>query len=103
MIHCGAGRDRTGLVSALLLALAGVEPAAIAEDYTLSTARLRPLLTRLGRPDQAPQIEATLTEHGTTATSAVLDALDGLDVGACLTGAGMPASDVELVASRLRG
>ena len=33
LVHCAGGRDRTGLVSALLLTLAGVEPEAVAEDY----------------------------------------------------------------------
>jgi hypothetical protein len=42
LIHCHAGKDRTGLVSALLLALAGVPEAVIAEDYALSDVFLRP-------------------------------------------------------------
>ena len=42
VIHCAAGKDRTGIVSALLLALAGVSPEAIAEDYALTTDALRP-------------------------------------------------------------
>ncbi|MEP6844298.1 MAG: tyrosine-protein phosphatase [Pseudolysinimonas sp.] len=33
LVHCAAGRDRTGLVSALLLETAGVERAAVLEDY----------------------------------------------------------------------
>ena len=33
LLHCSAGRDRTGLVSTLLLANAGVETAAIVADY----------------------------------------------------------------------
>ena len=36
LVHCSAGRDRTGLVSALLLSVAGVPPEAVAEDYALS-------------------------------------------------------------------
>lgn len=36
LIHCSAGRDRTGLVTALLLANAGVDAGAIADDYELS-------------------------------------------------------------------
>lgn len=36
VIHCMGGKDRTGLVAALLLRLAGVEPEVIAEDYALS-------------------------------------------------------------------
>jgi len=41
LFHCIAGKDRTGLVAALLLALADVEPASIARDYALSSGNLR--------------------------------------------------------------
>jgi protein-tyrosine phosphatase len=40
-VHCGIGRDRTGLIAILLLALAGTEPEEIAADYALSEERLR--------------------------------------------------------------
>jgi protein-tyrosine phosphatase len=40
LVHCTAGKDRTGIVVALLLALAGVDHATIAEDYALSAAYL---------------------------------------------------------------
>ncbi|WIE75172.1 tyrosine-protein phosphatase [Curtobacterium sp. MCSS17_007] len=36
LVHCSAGRDRTGMISALLLANAGVPPALVAEDYASS-------------------------------------------------------------------
>ena len=36
MYHCMGGQDRTGIVSALLLSLAGVPEETIAEDYTLT-------------------------------------------------------------------
>jgi protein-tyrosine phosphatase len=36
VVHCAAGKDRTGLVAALLLRLAGVPHEAIVEDYVLS-------------------------------------------------------------------
>ena len=39
--HCMAGKDRTGTVAQLLLAIAGAEPDAIAEDYALSTEYIR--------------------------------------------------------------
>jgi protein-tyrosine phosphatase len=41
LFHCIAGKDRTGLVAALLLALADAVPEAIAHDYALSSANLR--------------------------------------------------------------
>jgi len=40
LIHCAAGKDRTGLVCALLLGLVGVDRETIAADYALS-ARVR--------------------------------------------------------------
>jgi protein-tyrosine phosphatase len=43
VIHCHAGKDRTGIVSALLLSLAGVPDETIAADYAVSQTRLRPL------------------------------------------------------------
>jgi protein-tyrosine phosphatase len=41
VVHCHSGKDRTGLVSALLLRLAGVPIEEIATDYSLSEERLR--------------------------------------------------------------
>jgi protein-tyrosine phosphatase len=41
LFHCVAGKDRTGLIAALLLAVADVKPDAIAYDYAASTENLR--------------------------------------------------------------
>lgn len=41
LIHCAAGKDRTGLISALLLDLVRVPRELIAEDYALSSNLLR--------------------------------------------------------------
>jgi protein-tyrosine phosphatase len=41
LVHCTAGKDRTGLVTALLLRLAGVSVADVGADYALSAANLR--------------------------------------------------------------
>lgn len=43
LVHCRAGKDRTGVVVALLLANAGVGRAFIVNDYALSDRMLRPL------------------------------------------------------------
>jgi protein-tyrosine phosphatase len=40
LVHCTAGKDRTGIVVALLLALAGVDRPTVAEDYALSATYL---------------------------------------------------------------
>ena len=42
LFHCHAGKDRTGLVAALLLALAGTPDEIIAQDYHLSYTYLLP-------------------------------------------------------------
>jgi protein-tyrosine phosphatase len=36
LFHCAGGQDRTGIIAALLLGLAGVPATTIAEDYTLT-------------------------------------------------------------------
>ena len=42
LVHCVGGKDRTALVTALLLRLAGVPTTVIAEDYALSEVYLAP-------------------------------------------------------------
>jgi protein-tyrosine phosphatase len=46
LVHCHAGKDRTGVVVALLLRLAGVGVDAIADDYALSGVQLADMLAR---------------------------------------------------------
>ena len=43
VVHCHGGKDRTGIVVALLLSIAGVPRETIIEDYALSEAQLEPL------------------------------------------------------------
>jgi protein-tyrosine phosphatase len=40
LFHCFAGKDRTGLVAAMMLSLAGVEPEAIGGDYAQTDVQL---------------------------------------------------------------
>lgn len=42
VVHCMGGKDRTGLLAAFLLHLAGVDTEQVAADYALSEERLRP-------------------------------------------------------------
>jgi protein tyrosine/serine phosphatase len=51
LIHCAAGKDRTGVVSALALAVAGVTREAIIDDYVLTGERLKRILARLRASD----------------------------------------------------
>ena len=47
IVHCAAGKDRTGVVSALALEVAGVAREAIVADYALTAERLEAILDRL--------------------------------------------------------
>jgi protein-tyrosine phosphatase len=56
LFHCAAGKDRTGVVAALLLELAGVAHEVIVADYAMTAACLAPLMgdLRRTRPDAVP-------------------------------------------------
>jgi protein tyrosine/serine phosphatase len=47
LIHCAAGKDRTGVLVALALELLGVEREALVADYVLTHARMPAVLARL--------------------------------------------------------
>ncbi|PRX69424.1 tyrosine phosphatase family protein [Nonomuraea fuscirosea] len=101
LIHCVAGRDRTGLIALLLLALAGVGPADILADYACSAARLGPLYALLGEPDDDLRVRARLAEAGTTTEEVVSALLARLDVEARLTAAGLTAAELTTLRDRL--
>lgn len=47
LFHCTAGKDRTGIVAALLPGVAGVEAALIVEDYALTARYLAPIMAEI--------------------------------------------------------
>lgn len=47
LVHCAAGKDRTGTVVALALLVAGAEPDAVIADYAASSERVEHILRRL--------------------------------------------------------
>jgi hypothetical protein len=54
LVHCHAGKDRTGVIIALVLRLAGVTADAIADDYARSGVQLADMLAR----DRVSAVEA---------------------------------------------
>jgi protein tyrosine/serine phosphatase len=101
--HCQGGRDRAGQISMLVLALAGVEPEAIAADYALSDERLRPLYLSRGDEDEAPKIGAFLRDQGTTATELIVELLAEFDLEGTLRDAGLGDADLDALRGRLVG
>jgi protein-tyrosine phosphatase len=49
IVHCAAGKDRTGVIIALALLAAGVEPEAIVADYMATADRMDAIIERLSR------------------------------------------------------
>jgi len=49
IVHCAAGKDRTGVIVALALTAAGVEPEAIVADYMATADRMEAIIERLSR------------------------------------------------------
>ncbi|CAB4916913.1 unannotated protein [freshwater metagenome] len=47
LLHCAAGKDRTGVSVAVLLSAVGVERAAILEDYTATAANMPGVIARI--------------------------------------------------------
>ncbi|WP_345800189.1 tyrosine-protein phosphatase [Microbacterium sp. AZCO] len=105
LVHCTAGKDRTGVATALLLRAAGAERSAVVADYAASAANLAgawaegmyAMLTQLGIPltpalqtlvagSPAPEIERALdwvdAEHGDAAAYLQSGGLTGEELGA---------------------
>jgi protein-tyrosine phosphatase len=107
LVHCAAGKDRTGVVVALALAVAGVPRDAIVADYVATADRLPALLTRLrasdtyrddmnSRPDDSHRPRAGTMEQ----FLAHLDSHYGGPLG-WLSAAGFGPSDMARLRARL--
>jgi protein-tyrosine phosphatase len=101
LVHCVSGRDRTGQVSMLLLALAGVAFEEIAADYALSAERLRPRYEALRESDQGPVLEEHLALRGTSASELIVSLLASTDFEATLGRGGLTAADLRALRERL--
>ena len=56
IVHCTLGKDRTGILTALLLALLGVERQEIIDDYARSDAKMPALIRRIHQADPRTSI-----------------------------------------------
>ncbi len=98
--HCVGGRDRSGQVALLVLALVGVAAEDIAADYALSARRLRALYEARGEDDQGPALEASLTARGTTAAEVIAETLASFDIEGHLRTGGLPDDDLRALRDR---
>jgi protein-tyrosine phosphatase len=102
LFHCVAGKDRTGLVAALLLALADATPEAIARDYSVSGENLREgYLRRYAGSDRDRVLEALrCPEEGAYNMLAFLERAGG--VRNYLAQIGLSSQQIARLRARLR-
>jgi protein-tyrosine phosphatase len=102
LFHCVAGKDRTGLLAALLLALADVRPEAIAHDYAQSAQMLRAGYLRRYPDIDAPRILESLRcpEQAAYNMLKFLEAAGG--VRAYLAEIGLTSDEIGRLRARLR-
>jgi protein-tyrosine phosphatase len=109
VVHCLVGRDRTGLVSALLLRLAGVDIGTVAADWVESDANLEADLeawvAAASDPDERERRRGWVAGVSSAFMEDVLTELDERHGGAAgyLRAAGVGDADLELTRARLRG
>jgi hypothetical protein len=92
LVHCQGGRDRTGLICALALSVAGAEPRAIGEDYALSFE---------GAARQPTDAKILAALDGATPGAALTGVLAALDVPGTLARGGFTEDDAAALRARL--
>jgi len=102
LFHCVAGKDRTGLIAALLLALADATPEAIARDYSVSGENLREgYLRRYANTERERILEALrCPEEGAHNMLAFLERAGG--VRTYLAQIGLTSQEIAQLRARLR-
>ena len=102
LFHCVAGKDRTGLIAALLLALADATPEAIARDYSVSSENLREgYLRRYANTERERILEALrCPEEGAYNMLAFLERAGG--VRTYLAQIGLTSQEIAQLRARLR-
>jgi protein-tyrosine phosphatase len=107
VVHCQGGRDRTGLVVALVLALAGVDREAILTDHVRSEESWAPFLEEwYAEADTKEELarRRRVTAPAGRTMAAVLEEVDARYGGSrdYLVGAGASEEDLDRLVLRLR-
>lgn len=109
IVHCAAGKDRTGILTAVALEEVGVEREAVIEDYVLTGERIEAIMRRLmGTQTYSDDvITAKMSKHKPKAETMV-EVLTTIDssfggVGTWLRSQGWTEADATALRSRLLG
>jgi hypothetical protein len=108
VVHCFAGKDRTGLTCAMLLRTVGVSIDDIADDYTLSEGNIRPLIDPWADAAPDDKERALRLRIGSSPRQVMVDTLTELerrhgDIAGYLREAGVSADALDRVRERLLG
>jgi protein-tyrosine phosphatase len=106
VVHCFAGKDRTGLVAALLLRVAGVDHATIGADYAVTAENLRPrweIWLQEARDEEERAKLEKLSQTPADAMARVVQEIEDRygDVASYLRAAGLSDEQVERLRERL--
>jgi protein tyrosine/serine phosphatase len=107
VVHCVGGKDRTGLLTAFLLHLAGVADEEIAADYALSEERLRPRHDEWLAKAETEAERERLRRIARTPAASMLGVFEELErrygsIEEFLREAGLSDEDLALARARLR-
>lgn len=105
VFHCYAGKDRTGLVAAMLLSVAGVQGDAIATDFAETDAQLAASYLEWIEA-AAPERRSEMREEFRCPPERILGALDHLEkkwggVPSYLEAAGMTPANIDRLSAKL--
>ena len=100
LYHCQRGRDRTGLLTMLLLSLVGVPDELIVADHLRTDDRLVAQGIGLGHVSLDGEAEL-FAARGTTAEATLHALLSGLNVATYLLEAGLTARELDGIRTRL--
>jgi len=108
VVHCFAGKDRTGLTCAMLLRTVGVSIEDIADDYTLSADNIRPLIDPWADAAHDEEERALRLRIGSSPRQVMVDTLAEVErrhggVEGYLRDAGLAPETLDRIRERLRG
>jgi protein tyrosine/serine phosphatase len=81
LVHCTAGKDRTGIAVAVLLLAGGAEPAEVISDYTVTAGNLGALLGRLRALGRRLPVKIDPSSDLLTAPPAAIEMVTGYLTG----------------------
>ena len=109
LVHCAAGKDRTGTLVALALSVADAERQAIIDDYTASSDRIEKIVARLiASPTYADNLRDRPLSSHLSHPETMISLLRHIDetfgtVPQMLIKMGWTAEDTEQLRAKLRG